>query len=327
MKHANGERAIVVGAGISGLSCAHELLAAGFEVEVWAREPATRSVSTVAAAFWYPYQVDPPERVLEWARRAYQRFCELARRPATGVTLHEAIEVFPAAAARPLWADAVPDFRDARPEELPPGRTHGFCFTAPVIETPIYAPWLRAEVERAGGRFVARELRSLAPALEAAPVVVNASGLGARELVGDTRVHPVRGQIMSIENPGLARVLVDEHGPDGIAYVVPRSGDCVLGGTFEPDVPHTAPDPAAREAILERCRALEPALASAALREDKVGLRPCRDAVRLELEEVDDGRVIAHDYGHGGAGVTLSWGCAGELVDLLVARARRQRSA
>ncbi|WP_435742097.1 DNA polymerase Y family protein, partial [Nocardioides sp. SYSU DS0663] len=44
----------------------------------------------------------------------------------------------------------------------------------------------------------------------------------------------------------------------------------------------------------------------------KVGLRPARPSVRLERQ----GRVV-HCYGHGGAGVTLSWGCAEEVVTIL----------
>jgi D-amino-acid oxidase len=47
-----------------------------------------------------------------------------------------------------------------------------------------------------------------------------------------------------------------------------------------------------------------------------VGLRPRRPAVRLELER-RDGKAIIHNYGHGGAGISLSWGCAQEVVELV----------
>jgi D-amino-acid oxidase len=46
-----------------------------------------------------------------------------------------------------------------------------------------------------------------------------------------------------------------------------------------------------------------------------VGLRPARPTVRLDRTTVDDRPVIAC-YGHGGAGVTLSWGCAADVVAL-----------
>jgi D-amino-acid oxidase len=39
--------------------------------------------------------------------------------------------------------------------------------------------------------------------------------------------------------------------------------------------------------------------------------------VRLEREEHGDGTPLVHCYGHGGAGVTLSWGCAADVVALI----------
>ena len=50
-----------------------------------------------------------------------------------------------------------------------------------------------------------------------------------------------------------------------------------------------------------------------------MGLRPSRTEVRLEEEIIGSTRVI-HNYGHGGAGVTLSWGCADEVVSIAEAR-------
>ena len=47
-----------------------------------------------------------------------------------------------------------------------------------------------------------------------------------------------------------------------------------------------------------------------------VGLRPYRkNGFRLEAEQRDD-KLIAHNYGHGGCGVTLSWGTAEIAVEL-----------
>jgi D-amino-acid oxidase len=53
---------------------------------------------------------------------------------------------------------------------------------------------------------------------------------------------------------------------------------------------------------------------------ERVGLRPVRPSVRLEAEPLSAGRVLWHNYGHGGAGVTLSWGCAAELTAAVLAR-------
>lgn len=47
-----------------------------------------------------------------------------------------------------------------------------------------------------------------------------------------------------------------------------------------------------------------------------VGLRPRRHGgVRLEVDHGWDTPVV-HNYGHGGGGVTLAWGCADRVVDL-----------
>jgi D-amino-acid oxidase len=49
---------------------------------------------------------------------------------------------------------------------------------------------------------------------------------------------------------------------------------------------------------------------------ERVGLRPFRKSgVRLERDQLRDGRAVIHNYGHGGGGFTLSWGCAREVLE------------
>ncbi len=310
---------IVVGCGVVGLSCAARLAEAGKRVEIWTAARPEQTTSHVAAAFWHPYRIDPIVRASAWAAVSYRSFVEFAADPQTGVQLRNAVELFPTPIADPPWASAVDGFRHARPDELRLGRAHGIVFAAPVIEMPVYLPWLLARVLARGVTVVERELASLGPALERAPLVVDAAGLGARELVGDDQLYPVRGQIVVCEQIGLDRVWLDEHDPGGTTYIIPRSRDIVMGGVAGEHDERLGEDLDQTESIVRRCVAIEPRLAHATRLGVRVGLRPCRPSVRLELQHLPDGRRIIHDYGHGGAGVTVSWGCADEVLALALA--------
>ncbi|SOD02560.1 D-amino-acid:oxygen oxidoreductase [bacterium JGI 053] len=312
---------VVIGAGVSGLTCALRLVEAGWRVRVWAAEPPVRTTSAVAAAIWYPYRVGPVDRVQAWGERSFAVFAELADDPATGVRMAPGTELIAPGAdpsAVPGWAAHIPDFRVAEPGELPQGREGwvGWTFTVPIVDTSVYLGWLEGRLRRAGVAVEIRRVASLAEAAGEAPLVVNCSGLGARELAGDAALRPVRGQLVRVENPGLTRFWIDDYNPDGLTYIVPRRGDCILGGTAEDDREDFALDEAAGEATRRRCVELEPALAGARVLELRVGLRPWRPEIRLEAETLPGGARVVHDYGHGGAGVTLSWGCAERVVEL-----------
>jgi D-amino-acid oxidase len=303
-------RIVVVGAGVVGLTCAHRLVRAGHTVEVWSRDAVQDTTSAVAAALWYPYRALPEDAVTRWAAATYDMLAILSVRPETGVGLRRGRELFRTGRPDPWWAAAVP--RLARVTDLPPGYADGYEFAAPVVHMPTYLPWLTDELAAAGVRFRHRDLADLDAPRRAADLVVNAAGLGARELVGDRELTGVRGQVVRVANPGLSRWVLDEEHPGGLVYVVPRGTDVVCGGTADEGAEDREPDPEAAEAILERCRELVPELAGAPVLGHAVGVRPARTAVRVERE---DG--VVHCYGHGGAGVTLSWGCADEVVRLV----------
>jgi len=305
---------LVVGCGVSGLSCGVRLLQDGFPVRLMGAEPPEATTSSVAAAIWYPYQSWPRERVLGWARASLAEFHRLCREETAGVTQVDGVEVFPEPMQSPYWGEAVPEFRPAKPEELPEGRPFGFRFLVPVVEMPLYLPWLQRRFLKLGGSLEIARLESMDEALQLADVVVNCTGLGAREFVPDPEMFALRGQVVRVERGAVDRYIIDEHGPDGIAYVVPRSHDVVLGGTNVKGDENLLPDAAESDSIVRRCVALDPRLAKARKLSDAVGLRPGRARVRLEAERPRPDKLVVHDYGHGGAGVTLSWGCADEVL-------------
>ena len=310
----------VVGAGVVGLTCAVRLAEAGHRVRVVARERPAETTSAVAAALWFPYRAEPPERVDAWAARTYRELAKLAAdEPASGVAMRELVVFEREEKAEPTWINVVGGFRQLRGDELPAGYRGGWCAVVPVPETPRYLPWLAARLARAGVvvELVPAGLRSLAAAAEGAELVVNCSGLGARALAGDGAMVPVRGQLALVENPGLDRAYLDEDDPAGPTYIVPRRDDCVVGGTADIGAESVEPDEAVTASIFARAAKLVPALAGARLLGVRVGLRPGRPAVRLELETARELAVpVIHCYGHGGAGHTLAWGCADEVATL-----------
>lgn len=216
----------------------------------------------------------------------------------------------------PPFAEELPGFRLCAPEELPAGFGTGFWVELPVVDTPTYLDHLVERLRSAGGELELGRVASLTDAARAAPRVANCAGLGARELVPDPALRPVRGPKVVVENPGLDTFFMEAPlGPAWTAYL-PHGDHVVLGGRAADGDERRAPDPAEADEILRACAEVEPRLAGARVLEHRVGLRPGRPAVRLEAETVG-GALVVHNYGHGGEGVLYSWGCAAEAAALL----------
>ena len=300
-------RAIVVGAGVVGLTTAVCLREAGIAADVVAREEPQDTTSAVAAALWYPYRALPQARVTAWSAATYEQLARLAGEAGSGVRMRAGTELLGTGAPEPWWRDAVPGLRRT---------AEGLRFEAPVVDMSLHLPWLCARLRALGGAIERHHVAAL-DELDA-DAVVNCAGLGARELAGDASLTAVRGQIVRVRAPAVQEWLLDQSDPERLVYVVPREHDVVLGGTAQEGDEDRTADPATTAAVRARCAALVPALRDAPVLSVAVGLRPVRPAVRLEA----DGRVV-HCYGHGGAGVTLAWGCAVEVAALLGARGER----
>ena len=279
-------RVIVVGAGVVGLSCAVRLLEDGHRVDIVARDLPLETTSAVAAALWYPYRAFPFEQVTAWSATSYRTFAELAKDEDTGVVMRLGTELHRSRTADPWWRSAVPTL--TRVTAMDPPYVDGWTFESPVVEMPTYLRWLTGRVEQLGGTLTRMALGALP---DGPDVVVNASGLGARLMAADPAVLPVRGQVVYVEQVGLDRWWLDGSGP---VYVVPRSHDIVVGGTDEEGEWSRTPDPDVAKQILERAVALVPELRRARVRGHRVGLRPARPRVRLEVERTPDdpGRAL-----------------------------------
>lgn len=296
---------------------------------------------------------DSVVRAKDWCMDSYRNFIDLAADPATGVHVREAVFYFRKpvdedpehlAKMQELSARVLGFRHDAgliyqygvSPRS---GAVDAYCYQAPMIDTDAYLGWLLNQARRAGcvilqgsieGPLVEQQGQLLST--YRADAIVNCTGLGAVELTGES-MYPLRGALIHVRNDGVgmprittahAMAFDDTVGGQNMVFIVPRGGDrLVLGGLVEPG--ETATDlslenhPPLRD-MLERCQQFLPALEKAALLEPKpvrTGLRPARArGVRLEVEP---GTRIVHNVGHGGSGVTFSWGCATEVTRLISA--------
>jgi D-amino-acid oxidase len=314
---------LVVGAGVTGLTTAIYLAEAGHTVQLIAELPPGRSTSASAGASWGPYLADDP-RIMQWTESTRSSFERIAADSDTGVRLTFGLEVSEDPGEPPQWATTVPDFEPCTAADLahvPRRYVSGWRYTIPLIDMPVYLGYLERRLRRAGGRAeFGRRVRSFAELRGSADRVVNCTGLGARRLVPDDAVSPTRGQLVVMENPGLTEFFQDNTHGDDLTYILPHGDTVVLGGCA---TDHTADrtldqvtTAAIAEGIVERCAEVEPKLRDARIVGHRVGLRPSRDLVRLETAD-EDGVAVIHNYGHGAAGVSMSWGCAEEIGRLI----------
>lgn len=307
----------IIGCGVSGLSCGIRLLQAGFaEVRIVARELPPHTTSNRAAAVWYPYKAYPEERVLGWGAATFRAMAALMADPLSGISTTTLIEPFDETTADPWWKTAVTAFRHATPDELPAGYTDGYVVEVPLIETPLYMDYLVNWFRRLGGVIEQGEVRSLEEVAESGRLIINCAGLGAKELTGDEKLYPIRGQIVRVTAVADKTSFVDEFSHKSLAYVIPRRDDTIVGGTAQVGDWDLTVDGETAVEILRKACELQPELTNVEILEHTVGLRPGRDQLRLECELLDDHCAVIHNYGHGGAGFTLSWGCADEVTAL-----------
>jgi D-amino-acid oxidase len=326
------ERVAIIGAGVSGLTCGVVFAEHGYRTAIFAKDVGQQTTSGVAAAVWFPYDAEPLEKVIPWALQTFDALVDLA--PESGVSMIELRqfsrnkEIQIPDWAIPLGAQAViPSSPSVIPSEVACHAvaerrreessefSGGYAITVPLMDTTIYLDYLADRFVAADGSITTNtQLAKLEEVDRKFDLVINCAGIGARDLVQDVNLEPHRGQVAivpRIEN--LYCAIVCDDAP--LMYAIPRTNDCVFGGTNDLSSALAA-DPATTNQILAEC--------SRVLRIDKpnvlaerVGLRPFRKSgVRLERDQLPDGRIVIHNYGHGGSGFTLSWGCAREVVDL-----------
>jgi D-amino-acid oxidase len=306
----------VVGAGVIGLTTAIELREAGMRVTIHASEIPGQT-SLAAGASWGPYLVRPYDRVSSWGDHTLSVLSDLTGTAGSGVRLVTGVEASRTATEIPLWAKMLPNVRECRPHELPEGFVLGWRYAVPVVDMPRYLGMLLNRFQASGGVIRQGHIERLASSAPGADVIVNCAGLGAAELADDRSLFPIRGQLVVVRNPGISEFFSEDTGESSeLLHYLPHGDSMILGGIATAYDYRRDADDATAAAILARCAHVEPRLQGVTVLEHRVGLRPTRPEIRLDVEQIGNVTVV-HNYGHGGAGVSLSWGCAAEVKDLV----------
>ncbi|XP_041454044.1 D-aspartate oxidase-like isoform X3 [Lytechinus variegatus] len=321
----------VIGAGIIGVSTAYnvQLLCPNAEVSIIAAEFSPNTTSDGAAGFIQPYLAPgtPKEDIQRWFKSTWMHLTKIIKSAdagKAGVHFTSGYNVFKKFEPDPEWKDEVLGFRHATQYELNdlfPSFKHGWFFTSLICESERYIPFLTEKFLKNGGKLIQRRVNNFAELGDQYDVIVNCTGIGARFLANDDSVEPVRGQVMRIQAPFLKELYVYEFEDGSESYLFARQDDVTVGGTAQLGRWDTEVDPKDAQQIWERACNVIPSLKGAKIKKHWVGLRPQRSkGVRVEAETLTYGSnkiKIVHNYGHGGCGITLHWGCALDAARLV----------
>lgn len=268
-----------------------------------------------------------------------------------GVRLQPHYELSENEQLRPWYLKLMDDARTGQADELsdPPVRrlddndVYGCTYQAPFVAMPRYLQWLENRFRNDGGEIKRTTIRPEDLSQLPASQIVNTTGAGSLELFGDEDTHYLRGHLVRVEPGQFDEPFSYNYCPDpsiyarstneaGVVYAYPRDDALLLGGTrqygrhvdgawmgYEQEKWRNIDGVKVPEPIITLNQTLlEPfgVDVERAIKGASYGLRPCREGgARLEAEEHEYGRVI-HNYGHGGAGVAYSWGCAFQVLSM-----------
>lgn len=333
----------VIGAGTVGLACA-ELLASSFDVSIIARAFGVETASNKATAIWHIYLVEETPRVLSLAGRTLRTLYHLfSGEEGCGIGLASGIELFRTQPfIIPSWSQIPRVFEilqeaeiaqynqisgsSLNREEMKLLAMHpvrwGYRIEAPVADMFVYLPWLESRVRSLDVNFVSANLESLDGIGREFDLLVNCAGAGAKELCKDDDLLPVRGQYFVLRgDDGVPNEYIgDDDNPLGMSYVIPRLGEVMIGGTAEPGIESDQFD-LSWDDLQRRAALYAPWVESHSFAEfgkrQVSGVRPFRKGgLRLEVDVQPSVCPIIHNYGHGGSGFSLSWGCAEEVESM-----------
>ncbi|KAJ8939549.1 hypothetical protein NQ318_011333 [Aromia moschata] len=305
----------VIGCGVIGLTSALAIQRSirNTKVTIFTKDITPNTTGDVAAGLWEPYLVDDTEE---------KSFGGKAKE--AGISLQPIINLSDKRDHKiPDWVNVTLGHSELSRDHLVnlsrrynKNFTAGYLFVSFTWEASYFLPFLQREFEKNGGRVVMKEIKDFNE-LAHYDVIVNCTGLESRNLTGDKKVSPIRGQIARVRGPWQFHTYIVDS--EKSCYIIPNINCVILGGTKQSSY-NIEVDEVDKQEILSKCSDLLPAIKAAEVIKHQVGLRPGRDKVRLEIEikERDKDTIkIVHNYGHGGSGITLSVGCAVEAAELV----------
>ncbi|XP_055379259.1 D-aspartate oxidase [Condylostylus longicornis] len=324
----------IIGAGVNGLSCGVQLakyyknLA---EITIISEVFSPHTTGDGSAGLWGPYLIGSTksEKIIEWSKITHDFFEELWLSDDSGIAgicLIPAIRVSSSNddIMEDFWKDIVYGWRRLTKYELEKLSNEtgnkfvqGMQFMTFTAEPIKLLPYLTEIFKKFNGKLIEGKIENFNDFVKNSnyDVIINCTGLGSKTLIGDKNVHAIRGQVARVQAPWMYYTYLDEASNGN--YIIPNTESVVIGGTHQMEDYNTIPDEGDKKFILNGCKQIVPALENASFLFDWVGLRPGRTEVRIEKVITDDGKIIIHNYGHGGSGVTICWGCATNVLELL----------
>jgi glycine/D-amino acid oxidase-like deaminating enzyme len=238
--------AAVIGSGIMGLTSARLLQDAGWQVTIYTRDTWRHTTSNVAAGEWSPFSVYDAQAIgpdflpqFLWAARVSHHAYTNLTGADYGIRWLETWSLsedpFPAREPPDPLADLFAYRRNFGPGEHPFPTPYARCFVTMQIDPGVLLRRLVRDFQLAGGRFVMRNFASADAVLSLRePVIFNCTGLGSRELFGDTQLTAAKGQLVFLPpDPAIDYMLFGSG--KGVLYMFPRADVLLLGGTFQRD--------------------------------------------------------------------------------------------